>query len=312
MSFITLRASLTLETAFGTPLAGDTLFGQICWAVREQFGETELNHLLEGYTNNQPWLVVSDGFPEGYLPKPALPQFLFSKVTANLRKFDKAKKWIPCEQICKSLVEMQIHDESTAFGAFRKPVELAQSHNTLNRLTGSTGTGEFAPYDQQQIFYAQQQRMNVYFVLDETRMSVNNLQNLLQTIGYFGFGRDASIGLGKYTVNSCIKYELETSDLANAWLTLAPISPQGQGYDDQRSYWRAITRFGRHGNLYGVSQRPFKTPLLLASTASVFTPKQAFSPRLFIGQGIGGDGALSKVQPLTVHQGYAPVVSIQI
>ena len=44
------RFTLTSQSAMGTPLVGDTLFGQLCWAVRNRFGEARLTALLEGYT----------------------------------------------------------------------------------------------------------------------------------------------------------------------------------------------------------------------------------------------------------------------
>lgn len=97
---------------------------------------------------------------------------------------------------------------------------------------------------------------------------------------------------------------------ANAFWTLAPSAPQGQGFDGEKSYWRVLTRFGRHGNVHALSGKPFKTPVLLAATAAVFTPVGGFEPKLFIGQGIGGNGELSKSEPATVHQGYAPVLPV--
>ena len=69
MAYALHRATLALHTPLGTPLAGDTLFGQIGRALREASGEAELKHQLDGYTQGQPWLVVSDGFPAGYLPE---------------------------------------------------------------------------------------------------------------------------------------------------------------------------------------------------------------------------------------------------
>jgi CRISPR-associated protein Csm4 len=99
---------------------------------------------------------------------------------------------------------------------------------------------------------------------------------------------------------------------ANAYLTLAPCAPQGLGFDGDKSYWRVITRFGRHGNLHGLSGKPFKNPVLLAATGAVFVPQDTYTPRQFIGQGLGGDGQLSKIEAATVHQGYAPVVGIRL
>lgn len=54
------RFTLTPQSAMGTPLVGDTLFGQLCWAVRNRFGEARLSELLEGYTAQRPFMVVSD------------------------------------------------------------------------------------------------------------------------------------------------------------------------------------------------------------------------------------------------------------
>ena len=43
----TYRLTLRPLTAFGTPLAGDTLFGQLCWALRHRLGNAALTRLLE-------------------------------------------------------------------------------------------------------------------------------------------------------------------------------------------------------------------------------------------------------------------------
>lgn len=353
----TFRATLKLHTAFGTPLAGDTLFGQLCWTAREQLGEAELARLLEGYTSGNPWLVVSDGFPSGYLPKPTVPASLlvseapvgansFAQNNAQQRKAEKAKRWIPLSEIGKPLVQMLAVNDKEAF-ANGKPVEAPQPHNTLNRLTGTTGEGEFAPYTQSQIFFARDQRVDLYCVLDETRISLKTFQTLLEAIGSHGYGRDASIGLGKFMVEAICANEFAptktvcppvgansfaqgntaiagATDSHNviencsnkfeptAYLTLALCAPQGRGFDGDKSYWRVITRFGRHGNLHGLSSKPFKNPVLLAAPAAVFVPQDAYPPRQFIGQGLGGDGQLSKIEPATVQQGYAPVVGIRM
>jgi CRISPR-associated protein Csm4 len=102
---------------------------------------------------------------------------------------------------------------------------------------------------------------------------------------------------------------------ANAYLTLAPCAPQGQGFDPERSFYQTFTRFGRHGDIGVHLGNPFKTPVLLAQTGAVFSPCPAGEGpgvRAFIGQGLGGNGLLSKAIQETVHQGYAPVVGIRL
>jgi CRISPR-associated protein Csm4 len=312
MAAVLHRATLALHTALGTPLAGDTLFGHLCWALRESAGEAELARRLDGYAAGQPWLVVSNGFPAGYLPRPTLPQHFHAPAEAAARKAAKRNHWVPAQAAgapLPALLAAAVADEA-AYGA--APRHAAQPHNTLNRLTGTTGEGIFAPYTQPQTFHAPGQRIDLYLALDTERVGAGEAQALLTAIGASGFGRDASIGLGKFLVERVETAVLPAPAKPTAYWTLAPCAPQGQGFDGARSFWRVLTRFGRHGNAHALGGRPFKTPVLLAASGAVFTPAGSCAPRAFIGQGLGGDGTLSKAEPATVHQGYAPVLPIAL
>src|SRR5699024_624779 len=86
MGMQTLRLTLKPCSAFGTPLKGDTLFGQLCWAIRHRFGETQLTKLLQGYTAGQPFVVISDALPSGFLPRPSLPSMYFESIPLTERK----------------------------------------------------------------------------------------------------------------------------------------------------------------------------------------------------------------------------------
>lgn len=308
-----LHAVLHLHSPLGTPLAGDTLFGQLCHTCREIYGEARLDDLLTGYGNSQPWLVVSDGFPAGFLPRPTVPAAL--QTTENdptKRKEAKSRRWIPHAAINQPLPQLlaAAAADEAVYGRQGKPVQAAAFHNTLNRLTGTTG-GEFAPYTQMQIFHASEQPIDLWLVLDETRFSRTELHTLLETIGSLGYGRDASIGLGKFEVQSLTDTTLfqQTHPQANACWTLAPCAPQGRGFDPERSYWQVKTRFGRHGGALALGGNPFKRPLLMAATGAVLTPQSAQPLPLFTGSGLTG---VSTAQDKTVHQGYAPVLPVYI
>lgn len=306
------RVTLALATPLGTPLAGDTLFGQCCWALREAQGEAELTRRLDGYTQGRPWLVVSDGFPAGHLPKPTLPQYFEPHADPAVRKDAKKKRWIPASQTGKPLAALLASavDDTAAYG--KAPLAAVQPHNTLNRLTGTTGEGAFAPYTMPQTFYAPRQPIDVYLILDEERVSAQEAHRLLTAIGVTGFGRDASIGLGKFSIELLEPVSFTTPVNADAYWTLGPCAPQGQAFDGERSYWRVLTRFGRHGNAHALAGNPFKTPVLMAATGAVFAPTGEFTPRICVGQGLGGDAKFSKTEPATVQQGYAPALSISI
>ena len=72
------KTTITPKSNFTTPLKGDTLFGQICWAIRYRLGEDRLNELLSDY-DKKPFLIVSDGVAGGDLPKPSMPSHLWGE-----------------------------------------------------------------------------------------------------------------------------------------------------------------------------------------------------------------------------------------
>ena len=94
------KTTITPISSFATPLKGDTLFGQICWAIRYIYKEDRLNSLLQNY-DTEPFLIVSDGFASGYLPKPTLPSALLNE---SLK--DKIKNSVVIEPNIKSEIRM--------------------------------------------------------------------------------------------------------------------------------------------------------------------------------------------------------------
>ncbi len=312
------RLTLHPRSAFGTPLAGDTLFGQLCWALRHLLGNTRLNTLLDGYTNGQPFAVISDALPKGFLPLPSLPSSFWAKNEVD-RKILKKKRWLPLENIESPLEDWQslaysdneaVEAVTGVFAALN--TEQAQPHNSINRQTGTTGEGQFAPYSQAQIWFHPAMHLDLYIALDESRLSLAELESALAYIGQTGFGRDASIGLGKFNLVGSAQakpFSSNTDNKPNAWLTLGPCAPQGQAFCPQRSYYQPLTRFGRHGDVAVQSGIPFKRPILLARGGSVFWPEKLDGALHFIGQGLTG---VSEAMPETVHQGYAPVFALTL
>lgn len=324
----THRYTLRPLSAFGTPLAGDTLFGQLCWTLRHQLGNDRLNALLQGYTSGQPFAVVSDALPAGHVPLPSVPSALWQASDTDRKKLKK-KRWLPTAALALPFTAWQTQAQSDAgvaepwIKAWSEQVkhrdakghsqtERAQPHNTINRQTGATGEGQFAPYAMPQIWFHPAMRFDLCIVLDETRLSPAELLAALDYIGATGFGRDASIGLGKFErAGDATATTWPVAAAANSYLTLGPCAPQGLGYCPVRSHYQVATRFGRHGDAAVQSGQPFKRPVLLAKAGSVFWPDALDASRSFIGQGLGCIGnPVSLAMPETVQQGYAPVIAI--
>ncbi|MCP5319265.1 MAG: CRISPR-associated protein Csm4 [Pseudomonadales bacterium] len=267
-----------------------------------------------GYTSGVPFLVVSDAFPAGFLPRPCVPlaQLGLDLEKLEKRKQIKARVWVPLESLVNSLPEWgsaaRTDKELCEINGFERKGVLHQ-HNSLNRLTMTTGKGAgFAPFSMQMHWYGETTSLDVYLLLDETRIGMEEIRIALVDVGTIGYGKEASTGAGRFDVLECTKWQPPTSaNASNALLTLGPCAPQGGNWNTERCWYRTFVRFGRHGDV-GVHGNAFKNPVLLADTAAIMTPADGSLP-LWIGRGLGG---VSHNLPATVQQGYAPVFPVQL
>ncbi len=307
------------KTAFATPLVGDTLFGQACWAIRYSLGVSKLTELLEDYTNAKPFMVLSDAQPQGYLKRPCVPVIKLGMEADGIRKKKdfKAKQWLPEEISSKpldqwagsALTETEMMAEKGLEGLLRR--EYNQTHNSLNRKTGTTGSSSgFAPFNRHVFWYHPEMILTIQIELDESRFTQDEVHAIFSQIGLEGFGKEASCGLGKFEVLSILNGEPSSPPQAKSWLTLAPCAPQHLSWNAEECYYQVFTRFGRHGGqAVHKTGGPFKKPVLMADSFAVLTP-EAFDPASgWVGQGLSN---ISMTIPETVHQGYAPVIPVQL
>jgi len=304
--------------AFGTPLAGDTLFGQLCWALRDAHGEAELMRLLDGYTAGAPFLVASDGLPPGHLPRPALPPAADGRASDPLmRKLDKGKRWVAAAGTSTPLRQWQpVADDQLAWTDGAGEVRtgwavrsMPRMRNNIDRLLGRPSGDGLDPFQQDELVYPAGASLAAIIDVDPQRIEPSRLKEALDYIGAFGYGRDASVGLGKFNVAGFVEQPFEIANCDGA-LTLAACTPAMAGIDAARTFYRPVTRFGRHGGADALRGHPFKAPVLLAAAGAVLA-FQGTLPR-FAGRGLGGDGSLSMQRPATVHQGYAPLWPVRL
>jgi CRISPR-associated protein Csm4 len=300
-----VRFRLAPRTALGTPLVGDTLFGHLCWALRERYGEPELDRMLDGYCAGRPGLVVSDAFPADSLPRPTVPDApLGIRPDPAHRKAARTAVWLPSAGAGRALVDW-LRDAQAA-DLHRTGVV---TQNTINRYTGTTGTGQFAPRQAGVLTYAQGAELDLYVVVDTTRVSADRVQELLCDVGAAGYGRDATTGLGKFDVIARVAHTWPITQ-SRTWLTLAPCAPDTMLLDAEHCFYAPVTRFGRHGSIAARTGQPFKRPILAMRTGALLRTRSVIAAG-WLGRGIGGrDKPLSSLIPATVHQGYAPVVPI--
>lgn len=200
-----LRFTIRPKAPFGSPLLGETLFGQLCWAILRLYGKERLEALLDGYCEGRPFAVVADAFPKGCIPLPALPAQFWAQHDDSDRKYLKKKAWMPLAVLSEPLSRWRDLSYTDAEAAQRFSSDSSslritgpRVHNTINRRTLTTGTGVFAPYMKSDTWFNQNVPLCVQIVLDETRIDRAEFAQALEYVGLSGFGRDASVGLGKY------------------------------------------------------------------------------------------------------------------
>jgi len=326
------------QSVFGTPLKGDTIFGQFCWQMAEN------PELPSGWLDQQigcygesPFAVFSSAWPvlqrDGRtvyaLPRPAglSSENSGSELSRRERivrnKADKKRKWLLVDtgmQVQLSADNLQT--DGQLFELFRKSrgqeenrmlrllpgdckklcTPVVQAHNSINRLTMSTGSGQFAPFTHDNFSYLPGLSLIIFAAVDEQRLDAPQLQAAFEGIGRWGFGRDASAGLGRFRVVSVEEHPWpQAAESASACYTLGPAVPQKQSFD--RCYAEPFTRFGRHGAALACSGKPFKKPVIMADEGALLFPKErAVFDLPWIGTAVSN---VSLADKRTVVQGYS-------
>jgi len=338
----TYEITIKPVSGFGTPLKGDTLFGHICWqAVYDEglFGMS-IDKLLSDYAKN-PFMVVSSAYPKlnnGYaMKRPDMPlDMLFrfegqnkSDIIKSRKEFKK-KRWMLVrnnqritsikadgmyfsdEQLFKELSETE--DAETQRQIRKKGLksfisDYSQPHNSINRLTGTTGEGRFAPFTVDQIVYMPDTELVVFIGLRED-IKIEQVVRALEQIGDSGFGKDASTGLGRFKDIRHKEIDLFEmgSESPNASFTLAPCVPEKDMFSQM--FFSPFTRFGRHGNVLAKSGKPFKNPVIMADEGAVFIFKDRVpTDKPYIGTAVTG---ISKAEPDSVAQGYSLYIPVKV
>jgi CRISPR-associated protein Csm4 len=330
---------ITVEpiSPLGTPLKGDTIFGHFCWQSSDDPSLVHggLAEQLRHY-DERPFAVFSSAFPKVAGPggtssyavkRPDMPLDMLSvfsqgKLSADVLKIKEQKKrrWmlVPgdlgldakrmaflADEELGSHIRDSLPDETrrktAGFGPARLSARFTQSHNTINRLTFTTGTAPFAPYTQEAASYCPGVKLAIFAAIDESSTDINKIRIALERIGNWGFGKDASIGYGRFIVAGCTEIETPSCNGANAMYMLGPCVPQQGSFDD--AFFVPFVRFGKHGGDLARCANPFKNPVIMADEGAVFTFKDhgAFV-RPYFGRSVK---SVSKTQPEAVAQGYS-------
>jgi CRISPR-associated protein Csm4 len=274
------RVEIIPRSPWGTPLHADTLFGHLCWALAYTQGESALCDFLQAFAGSQPPLVLSSGFSKGCLPRPLFPAIAGPQEEQDTKDRKKLKhmslldeQWLLSAR--DGLNEEKIQHALENVGKKDPQHEELGYHNTIDRRSNAVRDegGFFQSVD---YHFSTDTRLNVYVKTDY--FSDNTLRELFDVIAKSGFGRDTSAGLGAFSF-TLDAFDFPRLPEANAFIALSNFVPAP--HDPTSGWYDLTTKFGKLGGDFAVGptgsghgHNPFKKPLIMLRSGSVFRDPQ--------------------------------------
>lgn len=287
-----LRFRLRRDRAspLGTPLASGTVFGHLCWALRDRDGEPALETWL-GRLREEPF-AVSDGFPAGTLPRPMLPSpaqplqprhALDRKALARLEeaKGQRRRNLVSLDRWRDARVGLdggRIGPALAPEPAFQTPGggsvpalrEARSPHNVIDRRSNHTLQEAGLWFADEWWAAGAGLEVDLYV---RTARPADDVADLLRRVGEHGYGRDASLGRGLFAVQGHEQAGwLDDPPGAGGAPRLVSLSHGTVTPNMRDARWKHAVLYGKLGRamLAEVGGRPWKLPLLLAQPGATW------------------------------------------
>ena len=267
--------------AYRNELHSDTLFGLICWAIRQVFSEARLVELLEGFVVGQPPFLISSAFPcakdgsawKPFLPRPLLPPPELDKLgkeEAHRLKRYKRLRYIPAEHFKQFLQGDYSERSYYASDVWEKladpvPRPTDRLHSAIDRLSGTTdGEGR--------LFARLEYRTaGLFFLLygEETELVVQALRFLDD----FGWGGGNSVGYGHFAATECKSPLGDPVAEPARFVTLSLYHPRPDELGHFRAgevWYELIVRKGKVGGHFLQADDFWKRSVLMFAPGSTF------------------------------------------
>ena len=262
-----LRFTLKLKSPLGSEMVSGTLFGQMCWALREIESEQALVAWLSDEANL--W-GISDGMPFDLLPRPMLaPSPPPTDMEIGEAKKLKKRKFVTRAGFVttrKNMTDAGLRK----YLADDPSSSTRMAHNTIDRRSGSTPDNA-GLYFVDEIWSREEiWKRDVYIAAPSG--NEKRALTLLNHLGEVGFGRDASLGRGVWGIE---KVSIDTELMVNAGSRRMTLS-RGAACDNTMADIRCklTAHYGKVGPQIAVAKgiSPFKYPILLTVPGATFAP----------------------------------------
>ncbi|HDS85032.1 MAG TPA: hypothetical protein ENN97_07560 [Phycisphaerales bacterium] len=286
--------TLKVQSALGTLLSADTLFGHLCWSIRYRDGEKALGDFLAAYGADVP-LLLSDPCPVGFWQMPILPRPRPQEENHLLKIIQSTDKTV----LEKNLSDCKPAQRITglrptfveAFDILKwlytlrwLPEEALNS--TINGLSSAAilnwflekGCGQpnipketVVPHntinrltgatgDQGSFFFTREHHIDpgdppvFHLVAGSDCYTAEQISDLLTGALAAGYGKFKSRGKGHVTVESVKPIILPTAQNPNAVMLLAACAPTAN--DPTDGFWKLATKHGKLGGHWAVGPHP--------------------------------------------------------
>jgi CRISPR-associated protein Csm4 len=220
--------------------------------------------------------------------------------------------WLPQEVLDSTINQFNLASILIWFltkgcGQPNVPKEAVVPHNTINRLTGTTG-------DMDSFFFTREYHISpaeppvFHLLAGSACYGAGQIKDLMTAGLEAGYGKYKSRGKGKLTVETVKPAALPAAENPNAVMLLANCAPAET--DPACGFWKLTTKFGKLGGHWAVGphpggiHNPFKKPLVMLSAGAVLNTE---SPRPFYGRLVK---QIHADFPEICHYGLAPAIPV--
>ncbi|MBZ0168247.1 MAG: hypothetical protein K8F29_02235 [Kofleriaceae bacterium] len=258
---------------------------------------------LDEYRVRKPPVLISDGFPSGWLPRPRIgtqeDRGALPLKAGRIREYRAIKdhlkaRWLTLDEFTRArkaefVLPLVQPDEATR----------TVSKNQISRLTNTTGDAGGGLYDLMELCL---QAVDVYWrIADGYEELVRDFLIDLQKTGY---GKRKSVGYGEIESFAFEQFDgfVDVPE-ANGFVTLSRFVPAVS--DPRDGFWATAVKYGKLGEEGAVSGQPFKRPLVQLVLGSCFydAPVRGWYGRLVTDVSVDSD---------VVQYGYAFPVPLRL
>lgn len=279
------RLKLNVHSPWLTPWQSDTLAGLLCWTMARTQGTDILKQeILDPAISGSPPFVVSDAFPVGLFPVPALLRA--QPWSHEEQKQVRRARWLPTEDFM-AFQQGTLPQPSQLLIADKVYQPVRNLRNQLSRMSNTTSEGGRL-FTTEETYLSpdwikpgkepnRTPELAIYVRLAEGFS--DRFLDLMHELSMTGFGADVSVGKGQFSISSQGLEpvpELDTIPEANASVVLSTFQPNNN--DPTDGYWETFTKYGKIGPDFGV-ENVFKRPLILFRSGACFKGRP-FQPRV--------------------------------